>query len=567
MTIETREHWREAQAKREIGSTDIPRAAAVCLSAAFLAVIVSVPVIQHLRGWREAGAGAPADSLAFYRTFDGVSAAMAADWREAPTFLRHFLDPNATLLGRINSAEETLDETCFLVPLTQPRVQSILCRLGAGNEEAFVGNDGWLFYVPGIHYLTGPGFLSPAQLVTRARAGNEYAAPPQPDPVKAIRHFRDELRAFGVNLLVMPVPVKASIYPDKFSRGYGADTEPLQNVSFAAFKERLRADDILVFDIAESLMAFRDSGRRAYLKTDTHWTWDAMAMTAARLGHLVDHPGIGTLDEAALQRTSVTDLGDIATMLNLPEDQTLYPSETVSIRPHTMPDGDAEILLLGDSFANIYSLADMGWGADAGLAEALAATIRRPVDTIIRNDAGAHATREMLATELARGRNRLAGKKLVIWEFSARELSVGDWKLIDLTLGTAPETPPPADGGPEQTVEVTGTVAEVSNRPEKGAVYADFVMKLFVTNLVTTSGAPYHEREGVVRVFGMRKRKILSIATIQPGARVTLDIRPWGDVQKRYGSFKAGTLDDIMLEIDKPLYWGAPVDKTNKGRR
>jgi alginate O-acetyltransferase complex protein AlgJ len=29
------------------------------------------------------------------------------------------------------------------------------------------------------------------------------------------------------------------------------------------------------------------------------------------------------------------------------------------------------------------------------------------------------------------GEDRLAGKRVLIWEFASRELSVGDWKPID----------------------------------------------------------------------------------------------------------------------------------------
>jgi hypothetical protein len=83
----------------------------------------------------------------------------------------------------------------------------------------------------------------------------------------------------------------------------------------------------------------------------------------------------------------------------------------------------------------------MGWGASAGLAEHLALALNQTVDALRRNDAGAHATREMLALELKRGCNRLAGKKVVVWEFAARELAQGDWKLLDLRPDTAPGAP------------------------------------------------------------------------------------------------------------------------------
>jgi len=50
---------------------------------------------------------------------------------------------------------------------------------------------------------------------------------------------------------------------------------------------------------------------------------------------------------------------------------------------------------------------------------------------IAQNDSGAFATRQTLARELASGSDRLQGKRVVIWEFASRELSVGDWKRLD----------------------------------------------------------------------------------------------------------------------------------------
>ena len=141
--------------------------------------------------------------------------------------------------------------------------------------------------------------------------------------------------------------------------------------------------------------------------------------------------------------------GDIAGMLKLPEDQNLYHAETVEVRQIRKDDGSlwtrdrgASVLLLGDSFSNIYSAEGMGWGQAAGLAEQLSYTLKAPVDAIVQNDAGAHATRLELIRELNRGNDRLAGKKVVVWQFAARELAVGDWKLADLT---DPKTQGPGD--------------------------------------------------------------------------------------------------------------------------
>ena len=72
----------------------------------------------------------------------------------------------------------------------------------------------------------------------------------------------------------------------------------------------------------------------------------------------------------------------------------------------------------------------MGWGVSAGLGPHLALALGRGVDVIAQNDSGAFATRQVLARELDAGSDRLAGKRVVIWEFASRELAVGDWKPI-----------------------------------------------------------------------------------------------------------------------------------------
>jgi hypothetical protein len=123
----------------------------------------------------------------------------------------------------------------------------------------------------------------------------------------------------------------------------------------------------------------------------------------------------------------------------------LYPPEEVDVRRVVLPDGspwrpdrDADVLVLGDSFSNIYSLASMGWGEAAGLMEHLSLALARPVDRIVQNDEGAFATRARLRQEMAAGTDRLAGKRVVVYQFAARELAFGDWQLIELPPGPRP---------------------------------------------------------------------------------------------------------------------------------
>ena len=98
-------------------------------------------------------------------------------------------------------------------------------------------------------------------------------------------------------------------------------------------------------------------------------------------------------------------------------------------------DPRADVLLLGDSFTNIYSQSDLGWGTGAGLAEQLSYYLGHPIDRLALNSGGALNTRQRLAQDLATGNDRLAGKKVVVYQFAVRELAIGDWRVIELGGG------------------------------------------------------------------------------------------------------------------------------------
>jgi alginate O-acetyltransferase complex protein AlgJ len=137
-------------------------------------------------------------------------------------------------------------------------------------------------------------------------------------------------------------------------------------------------------------------------------------------------------------------------MLRLPEAPglpELFPPQEVTVQQVldplgslARPDPGADVLLLGDSFTNVYSQAELGWGQGAGLAEQLAYRLGRPVDRIAVNAGGSHTTRKRLADLLRADPGRLDGKEVLVYQFAVRELSQGDWKLVD--LGEAPRILP-----------------------------------------------------------------------------------------------------------------------------
>lgn len=359
---------REVQAREELGRTAVSPWLAALLTGVFLGMIAAVPLLQP-------------DPAAPFSEF-------AAD---------------RPLLDSMIRFEDRLEEESWVQRDLLPPVQLFLTGvLGTGNEQVVPGRDGWLFYRPAVDSLTGPAFLEDAR--------------------SALLELHRYLADRGIRMVVLPVPVKAAVHPEKLTSR--PVRPPVRNASWEDFVRFLEREGIAVLDLAPA--------RPQFLTTDTHWTPDGMELAAKALADWIraSVPLQGPETVWRREERQVEGQGDLARMLELPPGQTLFPPQRVTVRvvPDWRPDPLAEVLILGDSYTNVYSRPDLGWGTGAGLAEQLAFHLRRPVDRIAVNAGGAWASRQALAREL----DRLEGKKVVVVEFSARELAFGDWRRIDM---------------------------------------------------------------------------------------------------------------------------------------
>jgi SGNH hydrolase-like domain, acetyltransferase AlgX len=433
---------REEIAKIEIGRTTVAPGIARGLVAFFLVCIVAVPVIEIVvPKWISAERVATV-WLRLGEVPAQMSAAVASEVARGNRSLwKRVVTANRAAMSGLLDFENALEDESVLGRTLRPPAQLVLTRwLGAGNERVYVGRqdaDGarWLFYRQDLEYVTGRGFLEADVIRRRVAAASEWTALPQPDPRPAILEFHRQLQARGIPLIVMPTPVKPGVHPEKLVASYPNDRGIVQNASYGELMEFLRNNGVLVFDPGEVLANARQSEPQ-FLATDTHWRPEAMERVVERLAAFIgQHSALSEVSTPALQieELEVANVGDTVVMLDLPREQRLYPPERVLISRVVTPEGPwrsdraADVLVLGDSFSNIYSLESMGWGSSAGLVEHLSYVMRRPIDRIVQNDDAAFATREMLQRA---GWERLAGKRVVIWQFAARELASGNWKVI-----------------------------------------------------------------------------------------------------------------------------------------
>ena len=412
---------REAIALAEIGVTHVTPRAARAMVIVFLMAVGIIPLAE----WRAVATRG--------REVVAVHAAKVRAVTHGGAWSRVVAKNRAVLEG-LSEFEGALEDESLIGRTLRPRAQAFMTGwLAVGNERVYAGREGWLFYRPDVEYLTGQPFLEPAQIQRRIRAAPEWTVPPAADPRPALVQFNRDLAARGILLIVIPTPVKPGVHPEMMTARLAGATDVVQNASYGALVEELRTAGVQVFDPSDAIAAARHAGPQ-YLATDTHWTPEAME-TAAAVASSVVSTALPSVPDPGyrVERAEIRGVGDVARMLDLPDSAALLQPEGVWVRRVLQPDGtlwrssrDADILLLGDSFSNIYSLESMGWGTSAGFGEHLSLALRRPLDRLVQNDEGAFATRAMLQKDPA----RLQGKRVVLYQFAVRELAQGNWKVL-----------------------------------------------------------------------------------------------------------------------------------------
>ena len=542
------------QAHAEVGHTTVRRPVAMTLVACCVALVSVVPVLQLVIDpsvvWPPLTDARP----------DEIAAALSL--RSVVTGARV---RNRLLLDAIDHLADRIDNEALLARYVRPMVQRVLTRtLGTGNARVYTGRDGWLFYGPDLQHVVGPGFLEADQLARRSSSGDSLRDAPQPDPRAALLEFHADLAERNIHLVVMPTPVKPSVQPDRLSRGGGPG--PIRNASFDRFVKDLRAAGVLVFDPSDVLAELARTDA-VYLSTDTHWRPETVARVGHELAQFLTQAGLTSPVQArqfTTRATSVSNYGDTVELLNLSRISAVRPETVIVEQVLTtddepwQPDRGADLLLLGDSFSNIYSLESMGWGGGAGLAEQLSLALQRPVDRLTRNDDGAFATRTALARELTRGQDRLRNKRIVVYQFATRELSQGDWRIVSLDVIPAEPAASVLTPRPGQQLRVTGLVRRRAPVPRPGTVpYRDHIVAIELAD-ITSETISLEGRTALVYLSSMEDNVWTEAATLVVGQTVTMSLGPWADVAaERDGVTRAELVEgDVMFA--EP-WWGQLV--------
>ena len=203
--------------------------------------------------------------------------------------------------------------------------------IGAGcARDTAVASDRWLFYRQDVEFLVQPSPLD----VRSAKLDN---------PIKAIEKFRDQLKAKGVELLVVVTPGKPSIYTERLtgrassaagdenaaagSNGAGESQGSTVAGHGKAILDSLSRLGLNTVDLYTPLLAAKKDDATLgplYLNDDTHWTPRGAELAAGVIADKVRemaNTGIVNIGEPSMEYVaseSVADrMGDIGEMSGL----------------------------------------------------------------------------------------------------------------------------------------------------------------------------------------------------------------------------------------------------------
>lgn len=255
------------------------------------------------------------------------------------------------------------------------------------------------------------------------------------NPLPRLLELKHYLDSIGVQLLVVPVPVKEEIYAERLVAGTPADL--CVNPAGREFTREMLAAGLDVLDIYPALMAAKagdEPPHFSYQRYDTHWSLPgmlaAMEQLAARVTQYSWYGDAGAKPGSLnMQETTTLREGDL--VAHLPDaEKAKYPADTLpamKIFKGAEPykgGKNAPILLMGDSFTGVFESVDQKSGGPGSL---LAYATGLDVQVLTSWGGGPGVYHRMMKMK-----KDMQSKRLVVYMMTARDFwqSPMEWDAL-----------------------------------------------------------------------------------------------------------------------------------------
>lgn len=319
------------------------------------------------------------------------------------------------------------------------QLQETAAKLAAAAQDSGVveGLDGYFFLREELEHLAAGKFWGEAAPAA-SKTGNDKIA----DPVPALVSYSKELGKRGVDLYLMVVPPKALIYPDKLDAGLSPKASVEAAALYRSFYDELENKGVKTLDLIPEMLEARDK-EDLYCLTDTHFSGAGLALFAEKAAAIIKAEDWYEKEEKKQlqsQQKTVSITGDLLTMMGKDG-----PQEELELLFITNAEGAAldsdiasPVVLLGDSHTLVFSAGGDLHARGAGLFDRLSGELGFAVDLLGVRGSGVTPARIKFYQRSKKDPDYLTSKKIVIWCFTAREITgSGGWKKI-------PPAPPAA---------------------------------------------------------------------------------------------------------------------------
>lgn len=292
-----------------------------------------------------------------------------------------------------------------------------ICKKGAQSQNiAIAGKEGWYFLKSELRSLSVGDFWG-----KNASKTSRVSNPKLQDPLAAISAYDKTLKKENIHLLIVPIPPKAIIYPDKLP---GSNLPMARyDKSLQKFYTLLRQQGIDVIDVTPQLInAHKSNTEPVYCKGDSHYSGYGCKIVADAIAKRLKEIGISGKQKYSISPKKQTMQGDLykAANKNNPQKEniTVYMVEGNNLKNKNSP-----ILLLGDSHTLVFDVGSDMFASNAGLPSLLAAETGMSVDVMGVRGSGATPARINVYRRSKSDKSFLKKKKVFVWCFSAREFT------------------------------------------------------------------------------------------------------------------------------------------------
>lgn len=300
------------------------------------------------------------------------------------------------------------------------------------TDLAVQGSDkNWFFLRKELEHLQ-QGDLATADFTKANKEGT--------DPLPVITKYQEELKALGVELLLVPVPAKAAIYPEKYNDKLDVKTVP----GMAGFYAKLKSAGVNVLDLE---IAFKEERKKnpdkqLYCATDSHWSPYACQLVARLVSDHCQAPPLSipkaVEDLIALKEEPLEFYGDLLTDTQkaaLPKEKLPYVRAGITNSDGTQvstafSEPASPVLVMGDSHLQVFRKGGNMLATLGGFIDHLQVDLACPVEEITMQAGGADGPRVEIARTTSKNPDFWVNKKIVIWVFTAREFTQGKWRVI-----------------------------------------------------------------------------------------------------------------------------------------